>query len=103
MSTATITQPAQETRLDGEPTVGGYAARIIAYCMSEGIELSPNRSVKLGRKMEYRAKKMQAEFDLYEALRILGISSNPTARQAENRATSRKLDCEAVSTMSITS
>lgn len=94
MTTTTQTKPAQETRLDGEPTVGGYAARIIAYCMSEGIELSPNRAVKLGRKMEYRAKKMQAEFDFYEALRILGISSDPTARQAEHRATCRKLECD---------
>ena len=94
MSTATITQPAQEPRLDGSPTVGGYAQKIIAHCLAEGVELSPNRAVKLGRKMQHRAEKMQQEFDFYEALRILGISSDPTARQAEHRATCRKLECD---------
>ena len=44
--------------------------------------MSPNRAVKLGKKLAYRAQRQQEEFDFFAALRILGIQSDPTAREA---------------------
>ena len=32
--------------------------------------------------MKRRAERMQEEFDFYEGLRVLGIQSDPTAREA---------------------
>ena len=64
------------------PAIGGYAQRIIAHCVEHGIDMSPNRAVKLGKKLAYRAQRQQEEFDFFAALRILGIQSDPTAREA---------------------
>ena len=93
MSTAAATLQSQPSSAQGG-TASAFKARIISYCIDNGIELAPAKAQKLGVRIARRAEKMQEEFDFYEALRILGISSDPTARQAEHRATCRKLECD---------
>jgi len=90
MTTDTITK-SQPVGLTGGV---GYRQRIQEWCFDNGIEMSRSKARRLGERMYRRAQAMQEEFDFYEALRILGISSDPTARQAEHRATCRKLECD---------
>lgn len=93
MTTATITKSQPGTTSGGE-SAKGYTWKIVAYCAANNIPLTDSKADRLGVRMKRRADKMQAEFDFYEALRILGISSDPTARQAEHRATCQKLECD---------
>lgn len=44
--------------------------------------LSRGQVKKIARTLAHRAEKMQTEHDFYAALRILGVSSDPTARKA---------------------
>lgn len=74
----------------GSPTVTGYEKRI----SEANPHLSKGAVKKLAAKVADRARTMQAEFDFFESLRILGISSDPTARDAEHRATCYRLECE---------
>ena len=41
--------------------------------------LSRGQVKKIARKLAHRAEQMQTEHDFYTALRVLGISSDPTA------------------------
>ena len=93
MSTAAATLQSQPSSAQGG-TAAAFKARIISHCIDNGVELSNSKAQRLAVRIARRAEKMQAEFDFYEALRILGISSDPTARQAEHRATCRKLECD---------
>lgn len=45
-------------------------------------QLSRGQVKKIAKKLAYRAEQMQTEHDFYAALRILGVSSDPTARKA---------------------
>ena len=92
MSTATATLQSQPSFAQGG-TASAFKARIISYCIDNGIDLAPAKAQKLGVRIARRAEKMQQEFDFYESLRILGMTTDSTARQAEHRATCRKLEC----------
>ena len=61
---------------------GGYDRKITAWCLENGVEISRSKARRLGERMWRRAERMQEEFDFYEALRILGIQPDPTAREA---------------------
>lgn len=74
----------------GSPTTTGYEKRIL----EANPHLSKGVVKKLAAKVADRAKSMQAEFDFYESLRILGISPDPTARDGEHRATCRRAECD---------
>ena len=56
----------------------GFEKRIAEYAPN----LSRGQVKKIARKVAARAEQMQAEHDFYDALRVLGISSDPTARKA---------------------
>ena len=56
----------------------GFEKRIAA----EVPDLSRGQVKKLAARLAKRAATMQDEFDFYAALRVLGISSDPTARDA---------------------
>lgn len=78
MSTAAVTQ-SHPVGLTGGV---GYRQRIAAYCFDHGIEISRSKARRLGERMYRRAQSMQGEFDFYESLRILGIHTDSTARDA---------------------
>lgn len=92
MTTATATTSQPSFAQGG--TASAFKARIISYCIDNGIELAPAKAQKLGVRIARRAEKMQQEFDFYESLRILGMTTDTTARQAEHRATCRKIECD---------
>ena len=56
----------------------GFEKRIAEYAPN----LSRGQVKKIARKVAARAERMQTEHDFYDALRVLGISSDPTARKA---------------------
>ena len=56
----------------------GFEKRIAA----EVPDLSRGQVKKLAARLAKRAATMQEEFDFYAALRILGVSPDPTARDA---------------------
>lgn len=59
-------------------TTTGFQARI----MREVPGINKRYAERLGRRMKHLADRMQAEFDFYRGLRILGIYEDPTARDA---------------------
>lgn len=59
-------------------TVTGYQKRI----MSANPGIKKSKAEKLAHKIAKRATDMQEQFDFFEACRILGIMSDPTARDA---------------------
>ena len=56
----------------------GFEKRIAA----EVPDLSRGQVKKLAARLAKRAAVMQEEFDFYAALRVLGVSADPTAVQA---------------------
>ncbi|MGP9682022.1 hypothetical protein [Brachybacterium sp. AOP3-A1-3] len=56
----------------------GFEKRIAA----EAPDLSRGQVKKLAARLARRAADMQEEFDFYECLRILGMTSDTTARDA---------------------
>lgn len=56
----------------------GFEHRIAA----DAPDLSASQVKRLAKKIAWRAAHMQEEFDYYAALRILGIYSDPTAKEA---------------------
>ena len=93
MSTAAATLQSQPSFAQGG-TASAFKARIVSYCIDNGVELSSSKAQRLAIRIARRAEKMQAEFDFFESLRILGMTTDTTARQAEHRATCRKLECD---------
>lgn len=82
MSTATATVPSTVSHRGGEAKASGFQNRIIAYCFENGIEITNGKARKLGIRLARRAQSMQSEFDFYESLRVLGIHTDSTARDA---------------------
>lgn len=56
----------------------GFEKRIAAAAP----DLSRGQVKKIARKLAHRAERMQTEHDFYTALRVLGVSPDPTARDA---------------------
>lgn len=59
-------------------TVTGYQKKI----MDAVPEMKKSKAEKLAHKIAKRAQLMQEQFDFFESLRIMGIISDPTARDA---------------------
>lgn len=78
MSTPTVTQ-SQPVGLTGGV---GYRQRIQAWCSENGVEMTRAKARRFGERMYRRAQAMQGEFDFYESLRVLGIHTDSTARDA---------------------
>ena len=93
MSTAAATDNLSRVSHTGG-TASGFQARIIDHCLTRGIEISNSKARKLSIRLARRMEAMSTEFDFYESLRILGMTTDTTARQAEHRATCRKLECD---------
>ena len=56
----------------------GFEKRIAAAAPN----LSRGQVKKIARKLAHRAERMQTEHDFYDALKVLGIHRDPTARDA---------------------
>lgn len=56
----------------------GFEKRIAAAAP----DLSRGQVKKIARRLAHRAERMQTEHDFYAALRVLGVSPDPTAVQA---------------------
>ena len=63
-------------------TASAFKARIISYCVDNGVELSASKAQRLAVRIARRAERMQQEFDFFEHMRILGMTSDTTARDA---------------------
>ena len=81
MTTTTATLQSQPSFAQGG-TASAFKARIVSYCIDNGVELSNSKAQRLAIRIARRAEKMQAEFDFFESLRVLGMTSDPTARDA---------------------
>jgi len=81
MTTATATIQSQPSFAQGG-TASAFKARIVSYCIDNGVELSNSKAQRLAIRIARRAEKMQAEFDFFESLRVLGMTNDPTARDA---------------------
>ena len=92
MSTATADSLSRVSHTGG--TASGFQARIVDHCLTHGIEISNSKARKLSIRLARRMEAMNEQFDFYESLRILGMTTDTTARQAEHRATCRELECD---------
>ena len=81
MTTTTATLQSQPSFAQGG-TASAFKARIVSYCIDNGVELSNSKAQRLAVRIARRAEKMQQEFDFFESLRVLGMTSDPTARDA---------------------
>lgn len=79
VATATLS-PSRVSHAGG--TASGYQARIIDHCHAHGVEISTSKARKLGVRIARRAERQQQEHDFYQALRVLGIYEDTTARDA---------------------
>ena len=59
-------------------TITGYQKRILEAAP----EVGKNKAERLAIKLVKRQERMQEQFDFYECLRILGLISDTTARDA---------------------
>ena len=81
---------------DTEPTVvpentaWGFQVRI----MEAAPGINKNYAKRVAYRLKRRADAMQAEFDFYAELRILGMLSDTTARDGEHRANCRRVECD---------
>ena len=64
------------------PGITGFEKRIRAYADEHFIPLSRSKAQRLALRIAKRAQAMQELFDFERELRILGIASDPTARDA---------------------
>ena len=81
MSTTGTATESQPSSAQGG-TASAFKARIITYCIDNGVELSASKAQRLAVRIARRAERMQQEFDFYEHMRILGMTSDTTARDA---------------------
>ena len=79
---AEATHTSQPGFASGGRTATGFTRRIIDHCAEVGEFISESKARRLGVRMARRAESQQEEFDFFVALRILGIQSDPTAREA---------------------
>lgn len=63
-------------------TASGFKNRLLDEAPSLGIEISKGQAAKIGIRLARRLESQMIEFDFYEGLRILGVISDPTARDA---------------------
>lgn len=63
-------------------TATGYRNRLLEEATALGIQVSKKQAEKIGIRIARRIESQMVELDFYEALRILGIISDPTARDA---------------------
>ena len=80
MTATTATNLSRVSHTGG--TASGFQARIIDHCLTHGIEISNSKARKLGIRLARRMEAMNEEFDFYESLRILGMTTDTTARDA---------------------
>lgn len=81
MTATTVTQ-SQPGMTSGGESAKGFTWKIVAFCAEHGIAITGSKADRLGVRMKRRADKMQAQFDFYESLRVLGIHTDSTARDA---------------------
>lgn len=63
-------------------TATGYRNRLLEEAPALGIQVSKKQAEKIGIRIARRIESQMVELDFYEALRILGIIPDPTARDA---------------------
>lgn len=63
-------------------TATGYRNRLLEEAPALGIQVSKKQAEKIGIRIARRIESQMIELDFYEALRIMGIISDPTARDA---------------------
>lgn len=63
-------------------TATGYRNRLLEEAPALGIKVSKKQAEKIGIRIARRIESQMVELDFYEALRIMGIISDPTARDA---------------------
>ena len=81
MSTATATDNLSRVSHSGG-TASGFQNRIIEFCFDHGIEITNSKARKLSIRLARRMEAMTEEFDFYESMRILGMTTDTTARDA---------------------
>ena len=92
MTSTTATNLSRVSHTGG--TASGFQARIIDHCLTHGIEISNSKARKLSIRLARRMEAMNEQFDFFESLRILGMTTDSTARDGEHRANCRKLECD---------
>lgn len=65
-----------------ENSLIGWRTKIADYCEANGIEKSKGQIKRMACQISKRMADMNEELDFYTALRILGLSSDTTARDA---------------------
>lgn len=63
-------------------TATGYRNRLLEEAPALGIQVSKKQAEKIGIRIARRIESQMVELDFFEALRIMGIISDPTARDA---------------------
>ena len=63
-------------------TASGFKNRLIEEAPNLGVEVTAGQAAKMGIRLARRAERMAEQFDFYESLRILGIVTDTTARDA---------------------
>lgn len=63
-------------------TATGYRNRLLEEAPALGIQMSKKQAEKIGIRIARRIESQMVELDFYESLRIMGIISDPTARDA---------------------
>ena len=59
-----------------------WKKQIKAYCVENGVDKTDSQISRMAVKITKRMSAMNEELEFFEALRILGILSDPTARDA---------------------
>lgn len=63
-------------------TATGYRNRLLEEAPALGIDVSKKQAEKIGIRIARRVESQMVELDFYESLRILGLISDTTARDA---------------------
>ena len=63
-------------------TATGYRNRLLAEAPALGIDVSKKQAEKIGIRSARGVESQMVELDFYESLRILGLISDTTARDA---------------------
>ena len=63
-------------------TQTGFKKKVAEFALENGLPLSERQIKNIGGKMHKRAAFMQTEFDFFQNLRILGMQSDTTPRDA---------------------
>lgn len=74
-------------------TASGIKNRILEEAPSLGFEVNPNQAMKIALRLTRRNEYRKSELDFYEALRVLGIINDPTARLAAHKVSCIAREC----------